>query len=336
MTTDTSKNPYKWIQKELETLDPYVDYENIYRLVTCYGTNDFINNLIYTLIFPNFVVWEWGARVVWREDGGKVFGSATARVEETQTKNDTWWWHGPSDPRTQKSVEIINQRHAYWNKRYPGDFAHNEDYVYTLAFSAVFMHRLRLRPGLSGVPEKVKIANYLFMTDMGKLFYSLTPDGSHVPLKDWPVDFDGLIAYCEIVENADKPGSDQGHMIASAIYEHFAFRWFSPPFRWLGRAISKSLSLPSTLATHRIQPPNPILKWLILTVSGWLLWLMEMFGPDPTVAFLPEWEQMPKDKMAERKKEQNGIDRRFSEYFAAMPQNQGMGCPFQMTMKMKN
>lgn len=58
------KKPYKWIGKEIESLDPYTDYEKIFRLSASYGGNDFINNLIYTLIFPNFVVTEHGAETI--------------------------------------------------------------------------------------------------------------------------------------------------------------------------------------------------------------------------------------------------------------------------------
>ncbi|KAF2501402.1 hypothetical protein BU16DRAFT_198760 [Lophium mytilinum] len=327
----TLKPSYRWIQKRIETLDPYKDYEEIYRLSVSYGGNDFINNLIYTLIFPNFVVTEHGARVVWREDGGKVFAAATGRVEQTATANDTWWYYGPSDPRTQKSVEKINKLHESWAKQYPGDFSHNDDYIYTLAFSAVFMHRLRLRLGLCGVSEKIKIASYIFMSDMVKLFYA----EGRVPLTDWPNSWDGLIKYCEDFENQPRPGSEQGHLIASAIYEHFAFRWFPPPMRWLGRAIPISLTLPSTLAAHKVTPPNPLLKAIILFAFGWLIWVMETLGPDPQSAFLPELEQMSKTQQTERAKEHKQLDRAFPSYFAARPGNQSIGCPFRSNMKLQ-
>jgi hypothetical protein len=32
-----AKKPYKWIGKELESLDPYTDYEKIFRLFASYG-----------------------------------------------------------------------------------------------------------------------------------------------------------------------------------------------------------------------------------------------------------------------------------------------------------
>lgn len=58
------QKPYWWIQKEIEGLDPYTDYEKIYRLTSSYDLTDFLNNLVYALTFPNFVVTPHGARAV--------------------------------------------------------------------------------------------------------------------------------------------------------------------------------------------------------------------------------------------------------------------------------
>ena len=76
------KKSYKWINKTIESLDPQKDYAEIFRLSMSYGGNDFMNTLIYSLVFPNFIVTEWGARAVWREDGGKVLKKAGNRSRE--------------------------------------------------------------------------------------------------------------------------------------------------------------------------------------------------------------------------------------------------------------
>jgi len=128
------------------------------------------------------MVTDHGAKTIWRGDGGKVFCAATSRVEQTETRNDAWWYYDPSDPRTQQSVEKINQLHAFVAKKYPGNFSHNENYIYTMAFSAIFMHCLRLHMGLSDIPEKVQIASHIFMWEMVKLFYS----EGRVPVHSWP------------------------------------------------------------------------------------------------------------------------------------------------------
>ncbi len=137
--------PKKWIRQAIEALDPHTDYVQIWRLSSSYGLNDFMQNFIYALTFPNFVVSEWGAEVVWRDDGGKVVERSTSRVEQPPVPTHSCGYYGPHDERTRKSVESINRLHAYWAKQYPGNFAYNEDYIYTCAFTAVTMHRLRLK-----------------------------------------------------------------------------------------------------------------------------------------------------------------------------------------------
>jgi hypothetical protein len=176
----TERNSYHWIQAELDKLDPYKDYEKIYQLTNTFGLSDFVNNLIYALTFPNFVVTPQGAMAVWREDGGKVRGRGCHRVEKTENNNTLWWYYGPSHPKTQQSVNNINKVHAYWEKQYPGCFSYNEDYIYTAAFSAVLMHRFRIRLGLSGLSKKEQIANHLFWRDMSMLFKYAGPDYSFV------------------------------------------------------------------------------------------------------------------------------------------------------------
>ena len=58
--------PKKWIQAKIQSLDPSKDYIEIWRLSNSYGLNDFMQNFIYALTFPNFVVTDWGSRAVWR------------------------------------------------------------------------------------------------------------------------------------------------------------------------------------------------------------------------------------------------------------------------------
>ncbi|KAL0943006.1 uncharacterized protein CTRU02_200892 [Colletotrichum truncatum] len=326
-----AKKPYKWISKEIDSLDAHKDYTEIFRLSMSYGGNDFMNTLIYALVFPNFIVTEWGARAVWRQDGGKVLKKAGHREENTENKNMVWWWYGPHDPRTKQSVDSINNLHTYWAKHFKGDFSHNDDYIYTLAFSAILMHRLRLKLGLSDVSDKVKTASYLVMTDMVPLFYS---EGG-VPLHSWPKDFDGLVKFCEDFENQPHPGSERGNLCANALYDFFAFRYFPKPLRWLGRSIVLSLSLPTTLKAHRIDPPNPILSAIILWVFGWLFWIQDNVLPDPQMSFYEEFSSMSTEEQNKRNQDIRKIDKEYAPHFAARYSKapQWGGCPYHEALK---
>lgn len=303
---------YHWIQREIQRLDPETDYETIWRLMTSYHLSDFMNNLIYALTFPNFIVTEWGAEVVWREDGGKVVHKATMRVEETENNNMIWWFYGPSDARTRKSVDDINRRHEYWASRYPGNFAHNDDYIYTLAFSSVLMHRLRLRLGLSGFSAKEKVAAHHFWRDMSGLFYA----EGRVLLNGFPDDWDGCMSFCEAYERAEKPFTAKGRMIALAIYNQFAFRYCPPMLRRLGASIPIALSLETTLDTLQIAPVATVWKFVITSIIGWMMYLTELLLPDPKEAYFPsKLENLDTVGRRERKDRLTKIDKAFGPDF---------------------
>jgi len=242
-----------------------------------------------------------------------------------------WWYYGPSHYKTQKAVERLNNLHGYWEKQYPGRFAGNVDYVYTAAFSAVLMHRLRLRLGLPGISEKEQIASHLFWQDMCKLFKRAGPDGQmNVDLCDFPDSFNGCIKYCEDFENIPREGTERGHLIAMSIYKQYAFRYFPPMLRWFGYAMPVALSLPTTLATHKIQPVNLVLKAFIVWLVGTMFWILS-FLPDPKVSFVEVMEGRTREEKIAREKGLSAIDKEYAPYFAAKHGNDwtGMTCPFQ-------
>jgi hypothetical protein len=323
-----------WIKEQVAKLDPYKDYELVYRLTNTFGPNDFINNLIYALTFPNFVVVPAGAEVVWRKDGGKVRLKASTRLEHTENNNMVWWYYGPSHPKTKEAVQRLNALHGYWEKQYPGKFTDNDDYIYTATFSAVLMHRLRLRLGLPGISEKEQIAAHLFWKEMCKLFKRAGPDGQmNVDLQGYPDSFDACLKCCEDFENRPREGTEQGHLIALSIYEQFAFRYFPPMLRWFGYAMPVALSLPTTLATHKIKPVNPILKAFIVWLVGTMFWVLS-YLPDPKLSYVEEMEGRTKAEKAAREKSLSAMDKRYAPYFAAKHGHDwaGMTCPYHQAM----
>lgn len=323
-------HPSHWIAARIEQLNPYTQYEEIYRLSTAYNLSDFMNNMIYGITFPNFVVTEWGARAVWREDGGKVLHGSTSRVEATETNNMKWWYYGPSDQRCLDSVDHINQLHERLEKNTPNCFTHNEDFVYTLAFSSILSHRLMERLGLPGWTEKQKIASHLFWQELSKHFKS----AGHVDLHGYPKSWDESIKYCEDFENSPKPGSEQGHLIAEAIYEQFAFRYFPYGLRWLGRSIQVALSQPTTLATHKIKPVNPVLKVVIVYLVGSFMWFMSLFpDPEPGDVLIEKQLNAPKEVRISRTKNMVQVDKAFCPYFVKNNMDQWKGGKYHEQLK---
>jgi hypothetical protein len=323
--------PKKWIREAMEALDPEKDYVQIWRLSSSYGLNDFMQNFIYALTFPNFVVSEWGAEVVWREDGGKVVERSTSRVEQTGSANALWWYYGPHDERTRKSVESINRLHAYWAKRYPGNFAYNEDYIYTCAFTAVTMHRLRLKMGLPGISEKEKIAAHRFWLEMSKLFVA----ENDTPLHGYPEDFDGLIAYCEMMEHTNRPKPERGNLITVAIHEQFVNRFFPKELHWLGHQLIRAMSLPSTLEVMEIDPAFPMAQEILPKFMGMVFWYLESQMDDPPVSFVEMRESMTPEEKAQIKTNIGALDRAFPEHFVSLYKNDPKfaGCPYHAALE---
>jgi hypothetical protein len=332
--------PYKWIRQEIERSDPYTEYEKISRLSMEYaGDSAFMNNTMYALTFSNFIPNEWGSEVVWRHDGGRVLHSPTDRMYETLLHNSTWWFHGPRHLKTLESIAIINKRHQYRAKQYPGAFAHPIDYTYVLCFSAVLNHRLRLRLGLSGFNSKQKIAAQLCLKEFTHLFLVEQPGQ---PEKEWaplstvaafPDDFDGVIAFCEDVENNHMHVTDAGHMVAEALFDHFAYVHFPPCLRHLGRAVPIALSLPQLLAAHRIKPVSPVLAQIIIFVIGTFIWFMETFMPDPKIAARELMEQKIGTSKVEDREARRTADKGFPRVFEGNHRGAAALCPFRVNEK---
>ncbi|SPJ88574.1 uncharacterized protein FTOL_12573 [Fusarium torulosum] len=324
MSQEVTPGGYHWISDAIESLDPEKDYELMWRLMSCYRSSDFMNNMIYALTFPNFIITTHGAQTVWRSDGGKVIKRGTQRVEDTENYNMTWWHYGPSDERCREAVEHINDLHASLARRYPGNFSYNEDFLYVTTFSAVLMHRLRLRLGLSGFTEKEKVAAHHFWRDMTPLF--VKEDGSSV--NGYPDDFEGCVDFCEAYENTPREFDERMQHIGLAIMNQFAFRYFPPGLRWLAISTVQALSLETTIEAMRIKPVHPVLKCIIVFVVGTLMSFAETFLPDPRESFWKKIETLDAQKSKLRKADIRESDRAYCEYIR--DKWSGPGCPFQM------
>lgn len=322
MTSKVSQEGYHWIAKAIDSLDPETDYELIWRLTSSYHLSDFANYLVYSLTFPNFVVTKNGAEVVWRSDGGKVVHKAADRIEKTESYNMTWWYYGPSDERCRDAVGRINQLHAGLARQYPGRFSHNEDYLYTLAFSAILMHRLRLRLGLSGFSDKQKMAAHHFWRDMAPLF---TVEG-HGAVEGYPDSFEGCVAFCEAYESTSREYDERARYIGISIFNLFAYRYFPPGLRWLGFEFPRALSLPTTLQAFRMEPTNPVLAAIIVFVVRTVFMLTEVLLPDPKVAFIQSLDGLPEGEARKRKEEIRTLDKGYELFVKS--QLSGPGCPF--------
>lgn len=280
--------PRKWIEAELEQLDPHVDYERIVALGTSYYVSDFLMDYIYALTFPNFIAPARGAEAVLRAGTGKIYTAPNKRMDDTGRHMLIWWENGPSHPATQRSVESLNRLHEHWAKQYPGNFSHTEDYVYTLCYEAAFMHRMRLRIGLPGFPEKVQIASVEFWSRMAKLFRNA---GTGEPLHGFPADFAGIMAYMDDYEARDWGDNSHGEAVMERMLTPFAERHFPRPLHGVARAMVLGMYPDHIFRTYGMARPGPITRWFAQSFMKVGLTMSERYLPDPEVTLAEKHRQ---------------------------------------------
>ncbi|TLS26687.1 hypothetical protein PpBr36_04251 [Pyricularia pennisetigena] len=316
-----STEGYHWIDKAINSLDPYTDYDLIWKLMSSYKTSDFINNLNYTMAFPNFTIMDHAAATTWRDDGGKVLNKAASRAEASEQHNMIWWNYGSKDPRTRAATENVNKIHANLARRYPGHFSHNEDFLYVLCSTAIGIHRLRLAVGLPGLPENQKIAAHLYWKNMAPMFHV---EGQG-PVRDFPDSFEECIATAERYENQPRPYTAGGRNTALAVLYLFAYRYFPPGFRWVGYAWGRTFVTPSTMREYRIDPVNPVLAAFFIFLTKLIL-VIDSLLPDPKISFFESLHAKPDSEKQNRAQEIKSLDKQFCAFFNQNVETQA--CPF--------
>jgi len=306
MTSTEKKLGYKWIAEYRESLDPSTDYEEIWKLSTCYYVNDFMMNFLYTTGFPHFILPPHGGEVMYRGGAGKAVKNGNRR--ETDTADHFWRWFefGPSDLKTQQSVKQVNSIHQGIAKRYPGRYTMLEDFTYTMCWIGADMHRLRIRVGLSGYTEKQQIATHLYWQEIAKLFRgenpgqdpSVSPPAFDAPITDFPTSFDGMLEYMERYEAIDYPFTEAGAATCEVILDQFAEKWFPKGTRFLGRKMILSLLDEAPHRVHRLPYPSALTRWTMEKGLAAVMFAQERILPDPKITTPEKHRRAKKRELA--------------------------------------
>lgn len=276
--------PYKWIAKEIESLDPAIDYDRIWKLSSVYYVNDFLMDYIYAFTFPNFLITDWGAEAVLRHGEGKMYTNPNRRMDDTSRHMLVWWENGPDHESTARSVRSLNNLHAYYAKKFPGNFGHEDDYIYTLCYEGAMMHRLRLRLGMAGFTEKQQRASWEFWSRMCKLFRNAETGGE---LTGFPSDFAAMNDYMDEYEGRDWPSNQYGAEVAERVLEPFAQRHFPKLLHPVARTLVVSMLPDPVITAHGMKRPS---KWAVAASRRGVrfgLFMSEKVLPDP-IESLPE------------------------------------------------
>ncbi|MGQ0463703.1 MAG: hypothetical protein ACT4QG_00115 [Sporichthyaceae bacterium] len=267
---------YRWIAAEIERLDPEVDYERIWALSATYWVDEFMMSFLYSVSFPNFMMPANGGRTVGRGGTGPVLTAPDARAVDTVHHFWTWFAHGPSSAHTRASVERVNDMHRGISRRYPGDFADHDDFVYTLCFLGAGYHRIREQAGLPGFTANQKVAAHRHWRAMAALFW--TESGA---LETFPADFDAMLAFLAAWESRHTEWTADGAACTRAIVDQFAARWFPTRLHFVGRAMLCSFFTEPVLRVHRLDPPSRPVVALMRTGMRCYVTAKEKILPDP-------------------------------------------------------
>lgn len=267
---------YKWIAAEIERLDPEIDYERIWALSATYWVDEFMMSFLYSVSFPNFMMPANGGRTVSRGGTGPLITAPNRRQLETVHHFWTWFAHGPSSVHTQSSVAEVNALHQGISRRYPGDFGHNDDFVYTLCFLGAGYHRIRKQAGLPGYTVKQQVAAHRHWRAMAALFW--TENG---PVTDFPADFAGMVAFLDEWESRHTEWTAEGAACTRAVIDQFAARWFPRPLHGVGRAMLCSFYGEPIRRVHRLNAPSPATVALMRTGLRCYVTAKERVLPDP-------------------------------------------------------
>ena len=86
----TPNKGYKWITREIESLDPEIHYARIWALTTTYYSDDTLVNLLYALGMPCFTQSPYGSELLMRRTR-KALDKSHDRANDTLSHFWNWF-----------------------------------------------------------------------------------------------------------------------------------------------------------------------------------------------------------------------------------------------------
>jgi hypothetical protein len=277
MNAIPAKKGYKWIAREIQSLDPEIDYARIWALTTIYYGDDTLVNLLYAVGMPCFIQSPFGSTLL-VDRSRKAIDRGHDRANDTLAHFWRWFEYGPDHVEAWRSIERVNLIHEAMAKMVPEAFT-NDDFIYTTAWLATYLHRLRLMVGLSGFSPKQKIAAHHFWRGIAAKMR-----GPHGLIVGYPLSFDALEAFVDAFEARPWPRTEAGKRLSEYTIRQFNEACLPRFLHGLGRQLILTCQARHVRDLHRMGDPNLLASWLLKKILAVKIAWGERLAPDPRLS----------------------------------------------------
>lgn len=272
------KHDRRWIDRELQRLDPETDYARIMSMVAQYQMDEFTLNFLVTLL--NSYVVKPAHMAETQVFTNKAIRRPNQRMQDALNFFWTWYANGPDAPETIESVNRLNRIHAGVARHLPGHFEDSEDFHYVLGRLVVLQDRLLKKLGLGGMNPRVKLAQFNFAKELSTHFRS---EGDN-ELDAFPETLEALERFVDRWEGKNHVYSPIQTDLVNALIYAFGERWFPRPLHPLGRWIA-TYSLEDHFLEHvRIQPLRGVRRLVTHTLLKTVFFYKTRLAADAKVS----------------------------------------------------
>lgn len=229
---DELKRSRRWVDREIQRLDPDTDYASIMSMVAQHQMDEFTLNFLVTLL--NSYVVKPAHMAETQVFTNKAIRRPNQRMQDALNFFWTWYVNGPDAPETIASVRALNKIHAGVARHLPQHFEDSDDFNYVLGRLVVLQDRLLKKLGLGGTNPRVKLAQYNFARDLSRHFRR--PGDRE--LDSFPQNLDALETFVDRWEAKNHAASPIQADLVNALIHAFGARWFPGPLKTFGRWIA--------------------------------------------------------------------------------------------------
>jgi hypothetical protein len=257
---DDIKQGRRWIDREVQRLNPDTDYARIMSMVAQYQMDEFTLNFLVTLL--NSYVVKPAHMAETQVFTNKAIRRPNQRMQDALNFFWTWYANGPDAPETIESVNKLNRIHSGVARHLPQHFEDSDDFNYVLGRLVVLQDRLLKKLGLAGMNPRVKLAQFNFAKELSTHFRR---QGDR-ELDPFPETLEELEAFVDAWEGKNHVYSPIQADLVNALIYAFGERWFPRPLHKLGRWMA-TYSLEDDFLEHvRIQPLRGLPRLLTHTL----------------------------------------------------------------------